>query len=153
MLEEGVVETGLVSVDAFLAGYGVTQAVPGPLFTFAAYLGAIAKPGSDAFLGASIALVGIFLPGMLLLMGLLPFWRVLRSNSLSRAGMAGTNAAVVGVLGTALFYPVWTSAVLSLTDFAIALAGFVLLTAWKAAPWLVVLMTVASTVVIGLADA
>jgi chromate transporter len=148
LLETRVVEAGWVSVDAFLAGYGATQAVPGPLFTFAAYLGAIVRPGPEGILGASIALLGIFLPGILLLMGVLPFWAALRRNRFARAGMAGTNAAVVGILATALYHPLWTSAVLSYTDFAVALAGFVLLTAWKAPPWSVVTTIVASTVIL-----
>ena len=148
LLEARVVETGWVSADAFLAGYGATQAVPGPLFTFAAYLGAIATPGPGGILGAAIALLGIFLPGLLLLMGVLPFWRTLRDSSIARAGMAGANAAVVGLLGTALFHPVWTSAVLSPTDFAIALAGFVLLTSWRLPPWSVVAAIVTINLVI-----
>jgi chromate transporter len=118
------------------------------LFTFAAYLGAIVRPGPEGILGASIALLGIFLPGILLLMGVLPFWAALRRNRFARAGMAGTNAAVVGILATALYHPLWTSAVLSYTDFAVALAGFVLLTAWKAPPWSVVTTIVASTVIL-----
>ena len=149
LLEARVVESGWVSADAFLAGYGATQAVPGPLFTFAAYLGAIVEPGPDGLLGAGIALLGIFLPGMLLLMGMLPFWDALRRSTSARATMAGTNAAVVGILGAALYQPIWTNAVLSATDFAVALSAFVVLTAWKAPPWLVVVATVAGSVVLG----
>ena len=151
LLEARVVESGWVSADAFLAGYGATQAVPGPLFTFAAYLGAIAEPGPDGLLGAGVALLGIFLPGMLLLMGMLPFWDTLRRSTSARAGMAGTNAAVVGILGAALYQPIWTSAVLSATDFAVAISAFILLTAWKAPPWLVVVATVAGSMALGLA--
>ena len=150
LLEARVVESGWVSADAFLAGYGATQAVPGPLFTFAAYLGAIAQPGPEGLFGAGVALLGIFLPGMLLLIGMLPFWEALRRSTFARAGMAGTNAAVVGILGSALYQPIWTSAVLSAADFAVAIFAFILLTAWKAPPWLVVVATVAGNISLGL---
>lgn len=149
MLETRLVEPGWVSADAFLAGYGAAQAVPGPLFTFAAYLGAFLEPGSNGLLGASIALVGIFLPGMLLLMGVLPFWDRLRHYDGARAAIAGTNAAVVGILGSALYHPVWTSAVASPSDFAVALSAFILLTAWKWPPWLVVVVTLLAAVTLG----
>jgi chromate transporter len=151
LLETRLVEPGWVSADAFLAGYGAAQAVPGPLFTFAAYLGAIVEPGPGGLLGATIALLGIFLPGMLLLLGVLPFWDRLRRHAGARAAMAGTNAAVVGILGAALYHPVWTSAVASPADFAVALAAFILLTAWKAPPWLVVAGTVLASAALGLA--
>ncbi len=150
LLETRLVEPGWVSGDAFLAGYGAAQAVPGPLFTFAAYLGAIVEPGPNGILGASIALLGIFLPGMLLLMGVLPFWDGLRHNDSARAAMAGTNAAVVGILGVALYHPVWTGAVVSPSDFAVALTAFILLTAWQAPPWLVVMVTVLAAAALGL---
>ncbi|MBK1633852.1 chromate transporter [Thiohalocapsa halophila] len=151
LLETRLVEPGWVTPDAFLAGYGAAQAVPGPLFTVAAYLGAIVEPGPDGLSGAAIALLGIFLPGMLLLMGVLPFWDRLRHYNGARAAMAGTNAAVVGILGAALYHPVWTSAVASPADFAVALAAFVLLTAWKAPPWLVVAVTLLASVALALA--
>ncbi|WP_462321989.1 chromate efflux transporter [Halochromatium sp.] len=150
LLETGLVEPGWVSSDAFLVGYGAAQAVPGPLFTFAAYLGVIVEPGPDGILNAGIALLGIFLPGMLLLMGVLPFWDGLRHSAGARAAMAGTNAAVVGILGVALYHPVWTSAVASPSDFAIALTAFILLTAWKAPPWLVLMATVLAAAALGL---
>jgi chromate transporter len=150
LLEMRLVEPGWVTADAFLAGYGAAQAIPGPLFTFATYLGAIVEPGPNGVVGAAIALLGIFLPGMLLLMGVLPFWDRLRRYEGARAGMAGTNAAVVGILGAALYQPVWTSAVASPTDFAVALTAFILLTAWKTPPWLVVVVTLLATVVLGL---
>ena len=149
LLETRLVEPGWVSADAFLAGYGAAQAVPGPLFTFAAYLGAIVEPGSNGILGAAIALLGIFLPGMLLLMGVLPFWDGLRHYDGARAAMAGTNAAVVGILGSALYHPVCTSAVASSSDVAVALTAFVLLTAWKAPPWLAVVVTLLAAVALG----
>jgi chromate transporter len=141
LLESSVVGSGWASQDKFLAGYGAAQAVPGPLFTFAAYLGAVVTPEPNGLVGAAIALVAIFLPGMLLLLGVLPYWDDLRKKLRAKAAMAGANAAVVGILGAALYDPVWTSAVLSPMDFAIALAAFVLLTAWKVAPWKVVLAT------------
>lgn len=146
LLEARVVETGWVSTDTFLAGYGATQAVPGPLFTFAGYLGAMMSTGPERILAASIALVGIFLPGVLLLMGALPFWSALQQSRLARSAMAGANAAVVGLLATALYQPVWTGAVLSAGDFALALTGFVLLTVWKTPPWAVLILVVGTTV-------
>ncbi|MBK1705484.1 chromate efflux transporter [Halochromatium glycolicum] len=181
LLEASLVEPGWISADAFLSGYGAAQAVPGPVFTVAAYLGAIAMPdaatmpaaiamadgtiaipgastsptgaiavpGASAVLGAAIALLGIFLPGMLLLMGVLPFWGRLRQHQGARAAMAGANAAVVGILGAALYQPLWTSAVGSGADFAIALSGFVLLTAWKAPPWLVVILSMLAASLLG----
>jgi len=149
LLEASLVEPGWISADAFLSGYGAAQAVPGPLFTVAAYLGAIALPGASAVLGAAIALLGIFLPGILLLMGVLPFWGRLREQQAARAAMAGANAAVVGILGAALYQPLWTRAVGSGADFAIALSGFVLLTAWKAPPWLVVILIMLGASLLG----
>ena len=134
LLDAETVATGWIGKDAFLAGYGAAQAVPGPLFTFAAYLGAV----SHGLAGAAIALVAIFLPGLLLLVGALPFWDALRSRPLAQAGMRGANAAVVGILGAALYDPVWTSAVLDPLDFLLALAGFLALVVWKLPPWLVV---------------
>lgn len=140
LLEAEVVQTGWVGKDAFLAGYGAAQAVPGPLFTFAAYLGAVAQPPPGALTGAAICVVAIFLPGLLLVAGALPFWDAFRRRPLAQAAMRGANAAVVGILGAALYDPVWTSAILAPPDFALALLGFVLLTAWKAPPWVVVLV-------------
>lgn len=140
LLETEVVQTGWVSSDAFLAGYGAAQAVPGPLFTFAAYLGAVMQPERIGLVGAAIALVAVFLPGLLLVVGALPFWDAFRTKPKAQAAMRGANAAVVGVLGAALYHPVWTSAVLTSADFALALAGFLLLTVWKVAPWIVVVI-------------
>lgn len=138
LLQAEVVNPGWVTNDAFLAGYGAAQAVPGPLFTFAAYLGAATGPHPNGILGAVIGLVAIFLPGFLLLVGTLPFWDSFRKRPLAQAAMRGANAAVVGILGTALYSPVWTSAVLDPHDFALALTGFILLVVWKAPPWIVV---------------
>lgn len=138
LLDAETVATGWVSKDAFLAGYGAAQAVPGPLFTFAAYLGAAGSLPPNGVIGAGIALVAIFLPGFLLLVGVLPFWDGLRGLPAAQAAMRGANAAVVGILGAALYNPVWTSAVLGPLDFAMALAGFVALVVWKVPPWIVV---------------
>ncbi len=138
LLESEVVSRGWVSQDAFVAGYGATQAVPGPLFTFAAYLGAVSTPSPNGIAGALLALVAIFLPGLLVLVGALPFWDVLRSKGWAQSGMRGANAAVVGILAAALYDPVWTSAVLSPLDFALVAGGFLALVLWKAPPWIVV---------------
>jgi chromate transporter len=139
LLETGIVQPGWVSENDFLAGYGAAQAVPGPLFTFAAYLGAVMGPAPNGVAGATISLVAVFLPGLLLVVGTLPFWDAFRTRKLAQAAMRGANAAVVGILGAALYSPVWTSAILRPYDFALALFGFVLLTVWKAPPWIVVL--------------
>jgi chromate transporter len=138
LLRNAVVLPGWVSDNNFLAGYGAAQAVPGPLFTFAAYLGAVAAVAPGGVAGAVVALLAIFIPGILCLMGTLPYWHGLRSRPAARAAMQGTNAAVVGLLGAALYNPVWTSAVQGPADFAIAAAAFVLLIAWRAPPLLVV---------------
>ena len=138
LLRDAVVTPGWVSPDAFLAGYGAAQAMPGPLFTFAAYLGAVADPAPNGIVGAVIALLAIFLPGLLLVAGLLPFWDTFRRRPSAQATMRGTNAAVVGILAAALYNPVWTSAVTGPRDFAIAAIGFVLLTVWRWPPLAVV---------------
>lgn len=133
-----------VSNEAFLAGYGLAQAVPGPLFTFAAYVGAVMGPAPNGALGAAIALIAVFLPGILLVFGMLPFWDAFRSRTTAQAAMRGANAAVVGILGAALYDPVWTSAVQARLDFFLALTGFLVLTIWNAPPWItVVLLAVA----------
>ncbi|ABD06884.1 Chromate transporter [Rhodopseudomonas palustris HaA2] len=138
LLREAFVTPGWVSDDAFLAGYGAAQAVPGPLFSFAAYLGTIVGPQPHGPAGAALALVGIFLPGLLILLGVLPFWNAFRRFTAAQAAMRGVNAAVVGLLGAALYDPVWTSSVHGPVDVGIALTGFVLLTAWRAPPLVVV---------------
>jgi chromate transporter len=143
-------DPGWVTPDAFLAGYGAAQAVPGPLFTFGTYLGAVTNFGPNGLRGAAIGLVAIFLPGILVLLGTLPFWDALRARPLAQAAMRGTNAAVVGILGAALYSPVWTTAVLNPRDFALAVTAFVLLTVWKFAPWIVVLITAAGGVALAL---
>ncbi|WP_297580649.1 chromate efflux transporter [Devosia sp.] len=139
LLEAETVGRGWIGADGFLTGYGTAQAMPGPLFSFAAYLGAAGTPGPNGIAGGLIATVAIFLPGMLLLVGVLPFWSRVRTMPLAQAALAGTNAAVVGILGAALFDPVFTSAVVSQLDLALALAGFVALVAFRAPPWIVVL--------------
>ena len=140
LLREAFVTPGWISDDAFLAGYGAAQAIPGPLFSFAAYLGAVVRPSPHGLFGAALGLIGIFLPGLLILMGTLPFWDALRKRASARAVMRGVNAAVVGLLGAALYNPVWTSSVKLPGDFAIALVGFVILTVWRAPPIIVVLI-------------
>lgn len=144
LLQTETVAPGWVSNEAFLAGYGLAQAVPGPLFTFAAYIGAVAGPAPNGALGAAIALVAVFLPGLLLVYGMLPFWDTLRTRPEAQAAMRGTNAAVVGILGVAFYDPVWTSAVVSPRDFALALGGFLLLTMWKVPSWVVVILLAAA---------
>jgi chromate transporter len=150
LLREAFVTPGWVSDDTFLAGYGAAQAVPGPLFTFAAYLGAVANPSPHGVPGAILGLIGIFLPGILVLLGALPFWDALRKKTGAQAMMRGVNAAVVGLLGAALYNPVWTSSVYAPGDFAIALTGFVLLTAWRAPPLVVVIVSAVGGVLLAL---
>ncbi len=149
LLRDAVVAPGWVSDSAFLAGYGAVQAVPGPLFTFAAYLGMAGAGPLGGVEMAALALVAIFLPGLLLLIGVLPFWAALRSWPRARSAMRGTNAAVVGLLGAALYDPVWVGAVHRPADVALALLGFMLLVVWRAAPLLVVALGAAA----GLASA
>jgi chromate transporter len=150
LLNEAVVRPGWVGNSSFLAGYGAAQAVPGPLFTFAAYLGAIASRPVGGLPGAALALVAIFLPGLLLQTSALPFWNAFHGWRVGQAAMRGINAAVVGVLTAALYTPVWSSAVLNSIDFAIALTGFVLLVIWKTRPLYVVLVMAAAGVAVSL---
>jgi chromate transporter len=138
LLREAVVVPGWVGDDAFLAGYGAAQAVPGPLFTFATYLGAVMKPEPNGLAGAALGLVIIFLPGILLHLGTLPFWESFRRRTGTQAVMRGINAGVVGLLGAALYEPIWTTSVRGPQDFAVVLVGFILLMAWKAPPVVVV---------------
>lgn len=140
LLQAEVVAPGWVTPDRFLAGYGAAQAVPGPLFTFAAYLGAILGPEPNGISGAGLALLALFLPGFLLLIGVLPFWDEFRKKPHAQSAMQGANAAVVGILGSALYAPVFTSAIGNLKELTLALACFVALMAWKASPWSVVLL-------------
>ncbi|HTY77627.1 MAG TPA: chromate efflux transporter [Candidatus Bathyarchaeia archaeon] len=150
LLSEAVVAPGWVSDSAFLAGYGAAQAVPGPLFTFAAYLGAVRGPAPNGVAGAALGLVSIFVPGLLLHLGTLPFWESFRQRAGTQAVMRGINAAVVGLLGAALYSPIWTSAVQRPRDFAVALVGFILLVGWKAPPVVVVLVSALAGVLFAL---
>lgn len=141
LLEAAVVPSGWVDQDAFLAGYGATQAVPGPLFTFAAFLGASMQTGPTGWTGGLLCLLAVFAPSFLLVAGALPFWERLRRNAHAQSTLAGVNAAVVGLLVAALYQPVWTSAIHGPRDFGLALLALVALMAWKLPPWLVVLGT------------
>ncbi|RQS08690.1 chromate ion family chromate transporter [Burkholderia sp. Bp9002] len=147
LLQHETVAPGWVSSTDFLAGYGAAQAVPGPLFTFAAFLGWIMRPLPNGAWGALLATVGIFLPGLLLVVSALPYWQLLRTRRAAVAALSGVNAAVVGVLATALYSPVWTSAVLNGTDFAIAIAGCLLLVRWKWPPLAIVALCAAAGIV------
>jgi chromate transporter len=144
LLQHSVVPPGWVSNDAFLAGYGAAQAVPGPLFTFAAYLGTVMGPAPNGWVGGLICLAAIYLPSFLLLVGVLPFWDALRRRGAIRAALTGVNAAVVGLLVAALYTPVWTSAIHTPADFAISLVAFLLLAVWAVPPWLVVILGAAA---------
>ena len=140
LLQSEVVAPGWVSEEAFLAGYGATQAVPGPLFTFSAYLGTVMKPEPNGAIGGFIALGAIFLPAFFLTIGPLPFWDMMRRRPAFQSVLRGVNAAVVGLLLAALYDPVWTSAVKGAPDFALAAAALGLLMLWKFPPWLVVVL-------------
>ena len=153
LLREATVTPGWVNDDTFLAGYGAAQAVPGPLFTFSAYLGAVMKTPPNGIAGAAIGLIAIFLPGILVLIGTLPFWETFRRRPNAQAIMRGVNAAVVGLLGAALYNPVWTSAVKTPGDFALALVGFVLLAVWQAPPLVVVAISALGGIGLALAAA
>jgi chromate transporter len=144
LLQASVVPPGWVSNDLFLAGYGAAQAVPGPLFTFAAYLGTVMNPPPNGFIGALICLVAIFLPSFLLVIGALPFWEELRRRASAQAALRGVNAAVVGLLLAALYQPVWVAGITNAADFALAIAAFLLLFMWQTPPWLVVILSAAA---------
>lgn len=141
LLQTEVVGPGWVTNEQFVAGYGAAQAVPGPLFTFAAYLGAVMGTEPNGWTGALLTLVAIFLPSFLLVIGALPFWDLLRSTPVFQSALKGVNAAVVGLLLTALYTPVWTSAIHSPADFGLGLVAVALLIFWKCPPWLVVILT------------
>ena len=141
LLREAFVKPGWVNDNTFLAGYGAAQAVPGPLFTFAAYLGTVVKAEPHGLAGAALGLFGIFLPGILVLIGMLPFWDAFRKRPGAQAAMRGVNAAVVGILGAALYNPVFTTSVKTPGDVAVALVGFVLLVAWRVPPLVVVVIS------------
>ncbi|OJY42483.1 MAG: chromate transporter [Rhizobiales bacterium 64-17] len=144
LLQASVVTPGWISNDAFLAGYGAAQAVPGPLFTFSAYLGAVMGPQPNGWAGAVLCLVAVFLPSFLLVIGALPFWQYLRRKPAAQAALRGVNVAVVGLLLAALYNPVWTAGIVSPADFALAATAFLLLFMWQTPPWLVVLLSAAA---------
>ncbi len=148
LLREATVSPGWVSDNAFLAGYGAAQAVPGPLFTFSAYLGAVMGPAPNGIAGAAISLVAIFVPGIFALIATLPFWETFRRRIWAQSIMRGVNAAVVGLLGAALYNPVWTSSVNAPMDFGLALVGFVLLTVWQTPPLAVVAVSAIGGIVL-----
>lgn len=140
LLQAAVVPPGWVTNDDFLAGYGAAQAVPGPLFTFSAYLGAVMGPKPNGWVGALLCLVAMFLPSFLLIIGPLPFWDDLRRRPWAQSALRGVNAAVVGLLLAALYNPVWTAGITNAGDFALASAAFLLLFMWRTPPWLVVVL-------------
>ena len=138
LLQAETVPTGWVERDIFLAGYGAAQALPGPLFTFAAYLGAAKEGAPSGLLGGLVALAAVFLPGALLIFGVLPFWQSLRRKPAMAGAVTGANAAVVGILLAALYDPLWTATVTSAEDFVFLLAALALLMLVKTPPWAVV---------------
>jgi chromate transporter len=140
LLQQAVVPRGWISNDEFLAGYGAAQAVPGPLFTFAAYLGTAMKPAPNGWIGGLLCLAAIYLPSFLLLIGALPFWDALRHRTAVQSALKGVNATVVGILLGALYTPVWTSAIFTPADFGFGVLAFLLLVFWRAPPWLVVIL-------------
>lgn len=150
LLQAGVVESGWVSGPDFLSGYGAAQALPGPLFALAAFLGVISSVGPGGAPGALIALVAIFLPGFLLLLGTLPFWNVLRQRAGVEAAMRGVNAAVVGILVAALYMPVFSTAITGAGPFCLGLLCFILLVSWKLPPWIVVIVGAAGGIALAL---
>ena len=150
LLKTTVVDPGWMTESQFLAGYGAAQAVPGPLFTLSAYLGSVLNAPPNGVAGAALALVGVFLPGILILTGALPFWDDLRGRISAQAMMRGFNAAVVGILAAALYDPLWKSAILSPADFALAAAGALLLILAKWPPWIVVAGTTIAAILLKL---
>lgn len=146
LLQDSVVTTGWVASEQFLAGYGASQAIPGPMFAFSAYLGAVLSPGESAYIMAATALVFMFLPGFLLVAGVLPFWAAVSSNPIAGRAIAGVNAAVVGLLGAALYNPIFKSGITNSVDLAVALVAFGLLAVWRVPPLIVVLWCVVTNV-------
>jgi chromate transporter len=140
LLQSHVVSRGWVDDSRFVAGYGLAQALPGPLFSFAAYLGAAAKEPPNGWLGALICLAGIYLSPLLLLAGAIPIWETLRRTRSAQAALRGANAAVTGVLLAALFDPLWLTAILNARDLALALCAFAFLLVWRFPSWLIVLL-------------
>ena len=149
LLQQMVVPPGWIDNNGFLAGYGAAQAVPGPIFTFAAYLGAAMHPGPNGVAGGLLCLAAIYLPSFFLLVGVLPFWDGLRRRAGVQSALRGVNATVVGLLLAALYNPVWTSAINVPIDFAVGLVAFLLLAVWKLPPWLIVILGAVATAIIG----
>ncbi|WIM12804.1 chromate efflux transporter [Enhydrobacter sp.] len=149
LLQAATVQPGWVGNDAFLAGYGAAQAVPGPLFTFSAYLGTVMGPPPNGWTGGLFCLAAIFLPAFFLAIGPLPFWNWIRTHPMMRSVLKGVNAAVVGLLLAALYNPVWTSAIHGAGDFAIAVVALLLLGPWKMPPWLVVILGALAAATLG----
>lgn len=145
LLEQELVPMGWISAEEFLAGYGATQAVPGPLFTFAAYLGTV----MNGWIGGLVATAAIFLPAFLLILGALPFWDMLRNNEKVKGAVMGVNAAVIGILISALYTPIWTSSILEPVHFALAAILFVMLVYFKLPPWVIVVTGAAGGMLIG----
>jgi chromate transporter len=140
LLHDVVVSPGWVSADDFIIGYGATQAMPGPVFSFAAFLGAVAGPAPNGVIGGLIVVTALFLPGLMLIYGALPFWRDLRGIARVQAAMRGVNAAVIGLLAAAFYQPLWISTIGGLADILLALLGFAVLVVWRKPPWLVVIV-------------
>lgn len=140
LLQDVVVLPGWISTDKFLAGYGAAQAVPGPLFTFSAYLGTAMMTGPSEWVGGALCLIAIYLPSFLLLIGVLPYWNDLRARAGVQSALRGVNAAVVGILLAALYSPIWTGGIRSSTDFAICVSSYLLLVPWRVPPWIVVFL-------------
>jgi len=139
LLDAAIVERGWLAQPSFLAGYGAAQAVPGPLFSIAAFIGASVRPNAYPLLLSMGALIALFLPGLLLMSAVLPLWNALRRHPRIRSVLRGVNASVVGVLAAALYRPLWTATMHTITDVLIVLAAFVLLVRFKMQPWIVVL--------------
>jgi chromate transporter len=150
LLDAAIVQRGWLAQSSFLAGYGAAQAGPGPLFSIAAYIGAAVRPNPHPLLLGVCALVALFLPGLLLMAAVLPFWKALRRRPLIGSVLRGVNASVVGALAAALYRPLWTTTIRTTTDFLIALAAFVLLIRFKVQPWIVVLGVSLASILVAL---
>lgn len=148
LLEQGIVGNGWVPRETFLAGYGITQAVPGPLFTFSAFLGTVLEASPNGLAGGLLCLVAIFIPSLILTIGVLPYWNQLRRNLGAQAALAGTNAAVVGLLLAAFYNPVFTVGIRNGADFAFLAIAFAALQFWKLPPWALVLASAGTAVVV-----
>jgi chromate transporter len=148
LLRQAFVTPGWISDDAFLAGYGAAQSIPGPLFTFCAYLGWMIRVSPQGPAGAGLGLLAVFVPGLLLLVATLPVWSAVRGTQSARAAIQGVNAAVTGLLAAALYQPVISTSIRSIADAVLAVLGFALLVVWRVAPLYVVLMTAAGAVLL-----